>query len=113
MPNVAAMRPQVPETGWELVEQREAAPALFGALVALEADEEYTRSDIADAADVPLKTLYLADAMEDLVDVGALSHIDEEGEEATFVLNADSPVVQAAREFDDVVAEQLSAAKAD
>jgi hypothetical protein len=107
------MRPQVPETGWELVEQRDEAPALFSALVALEADQEYTRSEIADAADVPLKTLYLADAMEDLVDVGALSHTDEEGEEATFVLNADSPVVQAAREFDDAVAERLSAASAD
>ncbi len=107
------MRPQVPETGWELVEQRDEAPALFRALVALNPGEEYTRSEIADAADVPLKTLYLADALEDLVDVGALSHTEAEDQEATFVLNDESPVVQAAREFDDAVAEQLSTATAD
>jgi hypothetical protein len=102
------MRPDIPQSGWELVAQRDEAAALVGAVVSLDADTEYTRSDIADAADIPLKTLYLADALEDLVDVGALDHADREDSEATFVLNEDSEVVQAARAFDDAVADQLA-----
>ncbi|MEF8784937.1 MAG: hypothetical protein V5A45_03315 [Haloarculaceae archaeon] len=102
------MRPQVPESGWELVAQRDEAASLIGAVVTLDAETEYTRSDIADAADIPLKTLYLADALEDLVDVGALDHTESEDSEATFVLNEDSAVVQAARAFDNAVAEQLA-----
>ena len=107
------MRPQVPETGWELVAQRDEAASLINAVVSLESDTEYTRSDIADAADIPLKTLYLADALEDLVDVGALEHTEEDDAEATFVLNEDSDVVAAAREFDDAVAEQLGPVEAE
>lgn len=107
------MRPQVPETGWELVAQRDEAASLIRAVVSLDPGTEYTRSDIADAADIPLKTLYLADALEDLVDVGALNHAEEDDAEATFVLNEDSTVVQAAREFDDAVAEQLDPVEAE
>ena len=107
------MRPQVPETGWELVAQRDEAASLIHAIVSLEPDTEYTRSDIADAADIPLKTLYLADALEDLVDVGALDHTEAEDTEATFVINEDSPVIEAAREFDDAVAEHLSPVEAE
>ena len=107
------MRPQVPETGWELVAQRDEAASLINAVVSLESDTEYTRSDIADAADIPLKTLYLADALEDLVDIGALEHTEEDDAEATFVLNEDSDVVAAAREFDDAVAEQLGPVEAE
>jgi hypothetical protein len=107
------MRPQIPETGWELVAQRDEAASLINALVTLDPDTEYTRSDIADAADIPMKTLYLADALEDLVDVGALEHTEAEDAEATFVIDEDSAVVRAARQFDDAVAEQLSAVEAE
>ena len=107
------MRPQIPETGWELVAQRDEAASLINALVTLDPDTEYTRSDIADAADIPMKTLYLADALEDLVDVGALEHTEEEDAEATFVIDEDSAVVRAARQFDDAVAEQLGAVEAE
>ena len=107
------MRPQIPESGWDLVAQRDEAASLIHAIVTLEPGTEYTRSDIADAADIPLKTLYLADALEDLVDVGALDHTDEEDSEATFVVNEDSPVLQAAREFDEAVADQLGAVEAE
>ena len=99
------MRPQVPETGWELVAQRDEAAPLVRAIVSLDPATEYTRSDIADAAGIPLKTLYLADALDDLVDVGALDRTDDD--EATFLVNADSAVVQAARAFDDAVADRL------
>jgi hypothetical protein len=104
------MRPDIPESGWELVAQRDEAAALFRALVDLDPDQEYTRSEIADTADIPLKTLYLADALEDLVDVGALEHTGDEDSEATFVLNPDSGVVRTAREFDEAVAAELDMA---
>jgi hypothetical protein len=103
------MRPQLTETGWELVAQRDEAASLIGAVVELDPGTEYTRSDIADAADIPLKTLYLADALEDLVDVGALDRTEREDSENIFVVNEDSRVVQAAREFDEAVEEQLAA----
>ncbi|WP_302080336.1 hypothetical protein [Salinibaculum rarum] len=105
------MRPQLTETGWELVAQRDEAASLIGAVVELDPGTEYTRSDIADAADIPLKTLYLADALEDLVDIGALDHTEEADAEATFVVNEDSDVVRAARQFDDAVAAQLDTAE--
>ena len=107
------MSPHVPGTGWELVAQRDEAASLIRAVVSLEPNTEYTRSDIADAADIPLKTRYLADALEDLVDVGALDHTETEDAEATFVVNEDSPVVQAASEFDDAIAERLDPVEAE
>lgn len=97
-----------PETGWELVAQRDRAPALFRALVSLDPGREYTRSEIADAADVSLKTLYLADALDDLVYLGALERTEDDSGEATFVLNGDSDVLEAARGFDSVVADHLA-----
>lgn len=113
LPYDRLMRPQIPESGWELVAQRDEAASLFRALVSLDPDTEYTRSEIADAADIPLKTLYLADAMEDLVDIGALDHAEDEDGEARFVLNEESPVLATAREFDEAVADELAAAEAD
>jgi len=67
---------------------------------------EYTRSEIADAADIPLKTLYLADAMDEFVDIGLLNRVDsdEEDSEAYFSVNPDSDVLAAARDFDTAVA---------
>ncbi len=100
------MRSEPPETGWELVAQRDEAAALFRAAVTLDADAEYTRSEIADAADIPLKTLYLADAIEDFVDIGILDRIDsdEDDSETCFSVNPDSAVLAAARGFDTAVA---------
>lgn len=100
------MRSEPPETGWELVAQRDEAAALFRAAVSLDADAEYTRSEIADTANIPLKTLYLEDAMDDFVDIGLLDRVDsdEEDSEACFSVNPDSDVLAAAREFDTAVA---------
>ncbi|ACM59040.1 hypothetical protein [Halorubrum lacusprofundi] len=100
------MRSDPPKTGWELVAQRDEAAALFRAAVTLDAGAEYTRSEIADAADIPLKTLYLADAMDEFVDIGLLNRVDsdEEDSEAYFSVNPDSDVLAAARDFDTAVA---------
>lgn len=99
------MRSQAPETGWELVAQRDEAPTLFRAVLELDSDVEYTRSEIADAAGVPLKTLHLADTIEDFVEIGLLDKVDSGGEssEVRFSLNPDSDVLAAARDFDEAV----------
>jgi len=99
------MRPQVPESGWELVAQRDEASTLFRAVMELDSDTDYTRSEIADAGDVPLKTLHLADTMEDFVEIGLLDRVDSDGEnsEVRFSLNPDSDVLAAARDFDEAV----------
>ena len=47
------------------------------------------------------------------MDVGALDHTETEDAEATFVVNEDSPVVQAASEFDDAIAERLDPVEAE
>ena len=97
-----------PQSGWDLVAQQDDAAAIIGALVDLDHGEEYARSELAEVADVPMKTLYLVDTLEDLVDLGMLERVDEEADdsEARFVLNGDSDVLAAARAFDEAVAER-------
>jgi hypothetical protein len=92
--------------GWTVVADADGAAALVGAILQLDADDHYTRSELADAAGVPLKELYLSDALSELVDAGLLESVSD-AEEATYVIDADSSVYEAATAFDDAVAEQL------
>lgn len=101
------MRQNTPDSGWSLVANHDEAAALIGTLVGLGANEEFTRSEVADAADVPLKTLYLADTLEEFVDAGLLERVDDGDGEASFVLDADSDTLDAARAFDRAVADKL------
>lgn len=91
-------------SGWRTVASWDEAPALFAALVELESDREHTRAEIADAAGVPLKTLYLADTLESLVEVGLLDRLGDEGEETSYVIDGTHPALEAARAFDGAVA---------
>jgi len=104
------MPQEIPDSGWSLVAQRDEAASLIATVVGLDPDTEYTRSDLADAANVPLKTLYLADTLEDLVTVGMLERVDnpEADTEAAFVLNEDSEALTAARQFDRAIADRLT-----
>ncbi|PSQ58103.1 MAG: hypothetical protein BRD23_07695 [Halobacteriales archaeon SW_9_67_25] len=92
-----------PGSGWRTVASWEEAPALFAALVELEPEREHTRAEIADAAGVSLETLYLADTLETLVEVGLLERPGGEGEETCYVIDGAHPVVDAARAFDNAV----------
>jgi hypothetical protein len=107
------MRQDAPDSGWRLIATRDEAAALVGAIVDLDSGREYTRSELADAADVPLKTLYLVDTLEDLVDVGILDRVDDSADdsEACYALDEDSDVLAAARAFDDAIASQLARAQ--
>jgi hypothetical protein len=94
--------------GWALVADNDGAAALIGAIVELDSDRQYTRSKLADAAGVPLKELYLSDALDDLVEIGLLQSVPG-AEEATYVVADDSAVYERAAAFEDAVREQLDA----
>ena len=98
-----------PDSGWSLIARQDEAAAIIDALVDLDPDEEYARSELAEAADVPMKTLYLADTLEQLATVGLLDRVDEEADEseARFTLAEDSEVLAAARRFDEAVADRI------
>jgi len=93
--------------GWALLAENDGASALVGAILELDPDRTYTRSALADAAGVPLKELYLSDALGVLVEVGLLESIPE-AEEATYAIADDSAVYERAAAFEAAVREHLS-----
>lgn len=96
-------------SGWELVAAEDEAAAVIAGLLAVDPDREYTRSELADSAGVPLKTLYLIDILDDLDEVGMLERVDEReaDSEACYRINEDSDVYRTARAFDDTVRNRL------
>jgi len=101
------MAEQTATSGWELVATEEEAASVIAGLLAVDPDREYTRSELAEAAGVPLKTLYLIDIFEELDAVGMLDRVDGTGaeSEASYRINDDSDVYLAAEQFDEAVAE--------
>lgn len=92
--------------GWELVAAYDGAAALIAALLDLDADSEYTKTELSDASGVAYKTLYLDGTVDALVDAGFLEREQREEEETTFRVRPDSPVFEAATAFDDVASQQ-------
>lgn len=91
--------------GWDLLRSHDGAAALVRAAVALDPEGEYTRSELSDAAGVPYKTLYVSEALEALVDAGLFERVEGDGEsEATYAVDADGPVYEAAVAFGEAVA---------
>jgi hypothetical protein len=109
VPNYYRMAEQTATSGWELVAAEEEAASVIAGLLAVDPEKVYTRSELAEAAGVPLKTLYLVDIFEELDAVGMLDRVDETGaeSEASYRINDDSDVYRAAKQFDQVVAESL------
>lgn len=93
------------QSGWELVAAEDEAAAVIAGLLAVEPEREYTRSELADAAGVPLKTLYLVDIFEELAGLGMLDRVDdpETESEVCYRINEESDLYQAARQFDEAV----------
>lgn len=104
------MGEEIPDSGWQLVAQRDGAAALFATLVELDPGTEYTRSELAESADIPLKTLYLADTLEAFVDIGVLARADDgtDASEPCYAPSEDSPILAAAGQFEDAVSRELS-----
>lgn len=99
---------QIVSNGWGVVADSDGAAALIGVVLQLDTDQQYTRSELADAAELPLKELYLSDALDVFVEIGLLDPVSE-AEEATYVINDDSAVYEGAATFETVVTAQLQA----
>ncbi len=96
-----------PETGWGHLASHDGAPAVVDALLRLDPEATYTKTELSDAAGVPLKTLYLDGTLDRLVELGFLTKAAGDGEEAAFTPAADSEVYQAAAALDDALAARL------
>lgn len=94
-------------SGWGFVASKEAAASLIRATLELGPDEEVTRSELATAADVPMKRLYLEDTVSDLVNLGVLEAVDAESE-AVYTVNDDSDVLAAAARFEEIATDRLA-----
>lgn len=103
------MREDTTDSGWAMIADGEEAATVIAGLLEVDADRKYTRSELAEALGIPLKTLYLIEILEDLEAIGMLDRIDDPGDEseATFVIDESSQVYQAAEHFDTAVAERL------
>jgi hypothetical protein len=95
------------DAGWAHVARHDESAAVIDAALRLDPDEEYTKTELSDAAGVPLKTLYLDGTLDDVVDIGLLEKHDPDGEEATFAVDTDSDVYEAASAFDDAVVKHI------
>jgi hypothetical protein len=92
------------ETGWTALAETEGAVELVGALAALDdTDGSFTRSELADLAGVPVKTLYLDGTVETCVDLGLLARIEDDGGEPRYRVDPESDVLRAAERFDAAV----------
>ncbi|MFC7028468.1 hypothetical protein ACFQJ5_14385 [Halomicroarcula sp. GCM10025324] len=100
-----------PETGWGHVAEHEEAPSVIDTVLRLDAGTEYTKTELSDAAGVPLKTLYLDGTLEHLVTMGFLTKRDVDGAETTYRVDAESDVYAAASAFDAAIAERLDGAE--
>lgn len=92
--------------GWRFVAEHEEMASALGAIVHLDTDGTYTRSELADAAGVPLKDLYLADTLSALADIGVLERIDSDGE-SMYAIDDRSPVYERAADFEQAIAATL------
>lgn len=104
-----AMVDEILDSGWALVAEEEEAARVIGGLLEVDADTEYTRSELAEAVGIPLKTLYLIEILDELETAGMLQRLDDldDDSEARFIIDDDSQVYQAAERFGVTLAENL------
>lgn len=92
--------------GWRFVAEHEKMAPVLGAIVQIDTDETYTRAELADAAGVPLKDLYLADTLAALGDVGVLERVDGD-DESRYAIDHNSTVYERAADFEQALAETV------
>ena len=99
------MKDGTTKSGWELVADEDGAAAVIAGLLTVDPDEVYTRSELAEAANLPLKTLYLIEILDDLEAAGMIDRIDDPtaDTEASFAIDEASEIYQAARQFDEAL----------
>lgn len=96
-------------SGWEIIAAEDEAASIIASVLSLDPSEEYTRSELASAADIPLKTLYLLDTLDQLETAGMLNRVDDVDaeSEACFVIDSESPLYEAAAAFGETFAGHL------
>jgi len=89
-------------SGWSIVAAEDEAASIFAGVLSLDADRKYTRSELAEAADIPLKTLYLLETLDQLEQAGMLDRVDdpEAESEPRFAVDTESDLYRVAEEFD-------------
>jgi hypothetical protein len=97
------------ESGWQIIAAEDEAATIIANILELDAEGEYTRSELASAADIPLKTLYLLDTLDQLESAGMLQRVDdiEAESEPCFVIDTESELYQAAEQFGETFAARL------
>jgi len=97
------------ESGWQIVAAEDEAATIIANILTLDPAEEYTRSELASAADIPLKTLYLLDTLDQLESAGMLERVDDIDAESEpcFLIDTESDLYEAAQQFDETFATQL------
>jgi len=102
------------ESGWAFVAETDGSARLMDALTELDPEETYTRTDIAETAGVPLKTLYLDGTVEECASLGLFDRVETDGEgEPRYRLDPDSEVYRAASRFDAAVGDRAVAGDAE
>jgi hypothetical protein len=109
LPKQVAMADESLDSGWALVAEEDEAARVIAGLLTIDADREYTRSELAEEVGIPLKTLYLIEILDNLETAGMLQRLDDpdDDSEARFVIDDDSQVYQAAERFGVTLAENL------
>lgn len=100
------LRNESPDGGWAFVAEHDGTARLIDALGALDPEGTYTRTELSERAEVPVKTLYLDGVLEECVSLGLLEAVDAAGDgEPEYRVDPDSPVLNAAASFDAAVRE--------
>lgn len=85
-------------SAWSRIDDFDGAAALIDAVLDLDPDDEYTRSELSEVADVDYKTLYLEGTVQAVVELGLLERAGDDPEQA-FRAATDRPAFEAARAF--------------
>jgi hypothetical protein len=103
------MADESPQSGWTMIASEDEAASVIAGLVNADTEREFARSEIAELADIPLKTLYLIDTVDTLVTLGVLTRVDngDADSEEHFQINEDNDVYHSAVQFDEAVRDQL------
>lgn len=98
---------QTGRDGWTTLTETDGLLDVLAAVQELDATATYTEADLAAAADVPMKQLYLSDAVSTLVEMGVLAAVESEGA-SEYRIRTDSHVFEQAAALGAAVGEELS-----
>lgn len=87
-------------SAWHVIAEHDDAAAVVDTLLELDPGATLTKTELSDAADVPLKSLYLDGTLDAIEGLGLLEKEEREGEEPRYSVATESDAFEAARAFD-------------